>query len=250
MYLARRLRSSSTSQSFLTIVLHLVDRFQLHRRHAQYLIPDRGPRPCASSGSFSTPASVVKTAFSRSSFAASRCGAVGRLAPPIDLIENLIIELELVGDLRELGPGRTLVLDAIMEIEDRALGHGPSGSSSRGLAWPLRRSISFPGSISVTRRRGPPFRACPVTGSLTLSFSSLKAASAIAASAISVCFNSPRSMSALAQALLLGDRQRNRCRLDLLIGGIGGSLVGERDLLDVPLLRRAERGPFPSRRRP
>ena len=107
------------------LLFHLVEGLQLLGVTPSTSYQTR-PSSLASIGSFSTPTSVAKAAFSSSVFCGNvRRGAVGRLALAVDLIEHLIGELELVGDLRELGAGGALVLDAIVEVEDRALRHGP-----------------------------------------------------------------------------------------------------------------------------
>ena len=68
----------------------------------------------------------------------------------IDLIEDLIGEFELVGDLRKLGPRTTLILDAVVEIKIAPWARSfRIFSSSCGFA--SSNVTILPGWISVTR---------------------------------------------------------------------------------------------------
>ena len=107
---------------FGDLVLHLIERLDLRRHDAQHLVPDDafvlGVDRIVLHPGIGGEHRVQQILLRR-----QRDGrAVGLAALAVDLVDELIVELQLVGDLREPRSRRELVLDLVMQIEDGARG--------------------------------------------------------------------------------------------------------------------------------
>ena len=164
--------------------------------------------------------------------------AVRRLALAIDLIEDLIAELEFAGDLRELRSRRALILDLVVQVEDGALRPlleelllqiGLGFLESHDLARLDRRDAQQHGLAELAGDRLAHFVLFQLEGGVAdRGVGHLRS---LQHAEVDIGFALPK---------LLGERDEVRAGLDLLIGRVGSSLVGKRDLLHVPALRRAE----------
>ena len=209
------------------LVLDLIERLELSGHHTQHLVPDDafilGVDRIVLDASVGGENGIQHIFLRR-----QRDGrAVGLPAFAVDLVDQSDrSSLSLPATSESVGARGELVLDLVMQIEDRARGAVLQESSFRDRPWPLRRSALLPGSISVTRS-STTLPSLPVTGSLTLFTSSAKAASAMVGSANSAAGHRAEIDVSLAQALLLGDRREVGAGLNLLIGGVGSGESGK-----------------------